>query len=172
MWARGGRCGPEWPGRGPRSAPAGRARGCRAGARGAGSARRAGGGERGGSAARKPGSSAAPGPLQLCSKLGLAAATRAARLPVFSSPSRPPSRTTTNSVASTWLGACSREEASGGGAPRDSSSRRLCSRLRVDSGRWYLPFPAPASGPVDRSPSMASPGAREASRRCTPLRRA
>lgn len=164
----GGRCGregPLWAGvarEGPRSAPAGRARGCRAVRAEPGSARRAGGGERGGSAAGSQGPPAAPGPLQLCSKLGLAAATR--RAGSRSSPSPPPpppSRTTTNSVASARLGACSPGRRQAAAAPQGRLGERLCSRLRVDSGRWYLPFPAPASGPVDRSPSVASPGARK-----------
>jgi len=107
-------------GEGARSAPAGRARGCRAVRAERGPARRAGVGSRGRSAARKPGSSAAPEPLQLCSKLGPAAAPRFAG----SRSSPAPTTSTTTSVASTWLETCSPGRRQAAAAPpRDSSEQ-------------------------------------------------
>lgn len=151
VWAGGvGERGPLWAGvagEGPRSAPAGRARGCRAVRAERGPARRAGGGARGRSAARKPGSSAAPEPLQLCSKLGLAAATRCAgsRSSPSPPPSRPPSRTTTNSVASTWLGACSPGRRQAAAAPPRDSSEQASLQPTARRLRAVVPsFPGPS----------------------------
>lgn len=132
---RGGRGGGTQHPRGTRAGLPGGARGAGPGA--AGRSRRAR--PLGGKEARVLRSARAP-PALLEARSLRSAALRG--LPVFPPPAPP------RSPPLGWERA-----APGGGKrrrrrrrpPETAPSRRLCSRLRVDSGRWYLPFPAPAS---------------------------
>lgn len=162
VWGRGGRCGPGGRGRGTQR-PRGTCAGLPGGARGAGPG--AAGRSRlarplGGKEARVLRSARAP-PALFEARSRRSTALRG--LPVFPRPHHQHHHLGRLHLAGNVQ---PREEASGGGAPqgqlRAGVSATDCAST-PGSGTFLSRLRPP--GPVDRSPSMASPGAREASRR-------